>query len=165
MRRHDREITQKEELIWILAHSEVCRLAMNTGGAPYIVPLNFGYEWTDRLRLYFHCAREGRKLDLFRIDPRAGFEADARHELVTRKVACDWGMKFSSVIGTGILKEITDTAGKRHALNMLMEHYGFSGEPEYAAAMLDVVIILCLEVSEISGKANRPIPDRDMLPE
>ncbi|MDR2486705.1 MAG: pyridoxamine 5'-phosphate oxidase family protein, partial [Clostridiales Family XIII bacterium] len=45
MRKADREIKGKEALTEILQKCDVCRLGLNTGGAPYIVPVNFGFEW------------------------------------------------------------------------------------------------------------------------
>ena len=44
MRRTDREITDAAAIAAIMARCQVVRLAMNTEGAPYILPLNFGME-------------------------------------------------------------------------------------------------------------------------
>ena len=44
MRRHDREITDKNEILEIMDRCDVCRLAFNDGDYPYILPLNFGIE-------------------------------------------------------------------------------------------------------------------------
>lgn len=154
MRRKDRALTERNELELILAKADACRIALNTDGAPYIVPLNYGFEWGETLKLYFHCATEGRKLDLLRADARAGFEIDIAHELVTGDIACDWGMKYRSIIGTGTISEVIDPIGKKAALDLVMAHYGYTGRPEYSGAMLDAVTVLCLTVSEVSGKAR-----------
>ena len=42
MRRYDREITDKNEILEIMSRCDVCRLAFNDGDYPYILPLNFG---------------------------------------------------------------------------------------------------------------------------
>ena len=42
MRRKDREVTDLSEIIEILKNCDVCRLALNDDGFPYILPLNFG---------------------------------------------------------------------------------------------------------------------------
>lgn len=43
------------------------RLAMTDGLNPYIIPLNYGYTYEDgKLVIYFHCAKEGRKLDILK---------------------------------------------------------------------------------------------------
>lgn len=45
MRRTDREITDRQELLDVMARCDVCRLALNDeSGYPYVVPLNFGME-------------------------------------------------------------------------------------------------------------------------
>ena len=48
MRRTDREITDRQELLDVMARCDVCRLALNDeSGYPYVVPLNFGMEERD----------------------------------------------------------------------------------------------------------------------
>ena len=49
MRRKDREITDFDEMMKIIAKCDTCRLALFDDEFPYIVPLNFGTnieEWT-----------------------------------------------------------------------------------------------------------------------
>lgn len=154
MRRNDRALADRAQLEDILIKADVCHLALNTGGAPYVVPLNFGYEWGDSLKLFFHCAAEGRKLDLIRTDPRAGFEIDIAHELVTGDVACDWGMKYRSLVGTGVITELADPDEKKAALDRIMAQYGYRDQSSYSDAMLSAVRVLCLAVSDVSGKAR-----------
>lgn len=65
MRRKDREITDFNEIMNIINKCDVCRLALFDEDYPYIVPLNFGVDKEDdQLYLYFHCANQGKKLDL-----------------------------------------------------------------------------------------------------
>lgn len=47
MRRKDREITDICAILELVSECKVCRLAMTDGGVPYIVPLNYGYEYAD----------------------------------------------------------------------------------------------------------------------
>ena len=42
MRRADREVKDVNEMIEIMKRCDVCRLALNDEGYPYILPLNFG---------------------------------------------------------------------------------------------------------------------------
>lgn len=162
MRRKDREINDKTDMMEILDQSDVCRIAFVTGAAPYIVPLNYGYRWEDgntgqpgALELYFHCAAEGRKLDLMRADNRVGFEIDTAHELITNPQACGWGMKYKSLIGSGRLHVVKDFNEKRQYLDRIMLHYGFTGKTHYEDSMLEKTTVLKLEVSELSGKEKK----------
>ena len=85
MRRTDREITDRAEMLAIMEKCQVCRLALRNGDYPYILPVNFGMEEKDgQLVLYFHGAAEGTKYDLMAADPRASFEMDC--ETVQDKV-------------------------------------------------------------------------------
>ena len=63
----------------MLARADVLYLALHDEPAPYVIPLNFAYA---EGALWFHCAREGTKLDLIRRDPRVGFSAVADARIV-----------------------------------------------------------------------------------
>ena len=58
MRRKDREITDFDEMMKIIAKCDTCRLALFDDEFPYIVPLNFGTDVEEgQLYLYFHSAK------------------------------------------------------------------------------------------------------------
>ena len=64
MRRQDREISDFSEIIRIIESCDCCRLGFVDNREAYIVPLNFGYEIKGSdLTLYFHSAKEGRKIN------------------------------------------------------------------------------------------------------
>lgn len=44
MRRKDREISSKEEIIKIIQKEGICRLAIKDDLYPYIVPMNYGID-------------------------------------------------------------------------------------------------------------------------
>ena len=156
MQRTDRRITDLAELRDIVDRADTCRVAFVDGEAPHIVPLCFGYAWYDRLVLYFHCAREGRKINLLKSDNRVCFEMDIDHEIVRgatpNSPPCAWGMKFRSIVGYGTIEPVTDEEERKRGLDLIMAHYGFPGQPEYHEKALAVTEILKVEVSEISGK-------------
>lgn len=123
MRRNDRQVTEWETIHSVIQKCKVCRLAIITPGSPYIVPMNFGYSYQeDVLTLYFHCADEGRKLDLIRKNPRVGFEMDCDHNLIPGETACGYGYRFSSIVGTGTVSIVEDVREKQNALSLLMQH-------------------------------------------
>ncbi|MDR0357323.1 MAG: pyridoxamine 5'-phosphate oxidase family protein [Clostridiales Family XIII bacterium] len=154
MRRSDREVKERAVLEEILKESDVCRIAVSTKGAPYIVPLNFGYEFDgEKLTLWFHCAREGRKLDLIAANNNVGFEMDCAHRLITGPNACDFSMNYRSVIGTGAISVIDDADEKTKGLSLIMEHYGGKGLP-FKGPMLNAMKTLRLDVVEFTGKKS-----------
>jgi nitroimidazol reductase NimA-like FMN-containing flavoprotein (pyridoxamine 5'-phosphate oxidase superfamily) len=152
MRKKDREIKDTKELEEILQKADVCRIAFAVDGIPYIVTMNFGHIWKDRLTLYFHCAKEGKKLELLKRNSTACFEMDTDHELVEAANACDWGMKYRSIVGLGSLEKIEEETEKRKGLDCIMDHYGFDGKKEYDEKVLNTTEILRLTVTEFTGK-------------
>jgi len=150
MRRNDREIKDRKDIDGIIKRCQVCRLAMCDEGPPYIVPLNFGY---DGNFLYFHCAPEGRKIDIIKRNNRVGFEFDILHDIVTAEKACDWGATYESVIGSGTAEIISDLKAKKEALKCIMCQYG-SDASDFSEEIMKKTLILRVRILEISGKAR-----------
>lgn len=105
MRRKERQVTNPAEIRAVIDRCKVLRLGLNAAGAPYIVPMNFGWEMTDGLPVfYLHCANEGRKIDLLRADPRVGFEMDGAHGLREGQTPCAYSYFYESVVGSGEIR-------------------------------------------------------------
>lgn len=152
MRRKDREVTEKNELIEIMKKCDVCRLVLNNGDYPYIVPLNFGMEDTGKeIRLYFHSAMEGYKLDLIRKDGRASFEMDCGHELEYFEDQGYCTMAYESIVGRGEVR-ILNESEKERALTKIMEQYHPEGSAYYNPAATERTTVYCLTVREMTGK-------------
>lgn len=152
MRRTDREITDFEEIICILKKSSVCRVAFFDDSYPYIVPLNFGVE-TDgkKVVLYFHCANEGKKLDLLKRNNKVAFEMDCPDKFFDGEKACYSTMEFDSICGNGSIEIVGDDE-KIHALTMLMQQYSDKKEIVFDDKVLKAVTVLRMTVNEITGK-------------
>lgn len=156
MRRKDREITDMNKILNIIGNCEVCRLALFDEEYPYILPLNFGYSYEDsQLKLYFHGAKEGKKLDLIARNPKAAFEMDCSHELVTGPEACDYSMNYESVCGNGIIT-LLDQSRTEHALRKLMKQYTEDSSLKFNDAYLNAVAVFELSVEHITGKSRPP---------
>jgi nitroimidazol reductase NimA-like FMN-containing flavoprotein (pyridoxamine 5'-phosphate oxidase superfamily) len=65
LRRKDKEITDPQKIEAVLSEAQIIHIAMLDGDQPYIIPLNFGYAENT---IYIHCAREGKKIDLIKIE-------------------------------------------------------------------------------------------------
>lgn len=123
MRRADREITDFSRIIEIMQQCDVCCLAINDGEYPYIIPMNFGMTVTDgRVKLYFHSASEGTKLNLITKNAHVSFEMDRAHKLMLIDDGKNCTMEYESVIGRGIARIVSDDE-KIHALSAIMHHY------------------------------------------
>jgi len=151
MRRKDRQVVGIKEMEKIISRCPVCHLALsNPHGHPYALALNFGYQPVPPV-LYFHCAKEGKKLNLIRANPRAAFMIDRALELITGPMACDWGMNYESVMGTGGMTIVTDPEERRRGLDLIMAHYGNSS-PAYLPESLENTVVLKLIITEMTGK-------------
>lgn len=128
MRRKDREIKDPAAVDAILQTAKVCRVAFydTDTAAPYIVPLNHGYEWLEgengerRLRLVCHGARAGRKYQLLLQSPLVGFEMDCAHALIAGDTACEHSFAYQSIVGTGSARLVEEPSAKRYAIDLLM---------------------------------------------
>lgn len=153
MRRKDRAISDPQLLEKILRHGVTCRLAFNDAqaGCPYIVPLTYGY---DNGRLIFHAAKQGRKIDLIRQGGQVAFEVDLQSPVLTGENACDWTLRFASIIGWGEVRLIEDEADRVAALQALMNHHGFAGDADFNPPDFRRTAVFALQVREMTGKSN-----------
>ena len=152
MGRKDREITGLAEIMEILSRCQVCRLGMCQKGMPYVVPLNFGVEREgERLVLYFHGAREGKKLDIIRENPQVCVEFDGEHRLLEGETACAHSFAYESVIGFGkaeILESHEEKAQGLAAILRSLTGKEFTFTPEQTQS----VAVLRMALEEVAGK-------------
>jgi nitroimidazol reductase NimA-like FMN-containing flavoprotein (pyridoxamine 5'-phosphate oxidase superfamily) len=151
MRRKEKEITTKAEIESIIRQSLVCRLALSDEGSAYIVPLCFGYQDNT---LYFHSAKEGKKIEILKRNNAVCFEFDIGAKLERKgKTACDWGMKYRSVIGFGRAVIIEDPEGKRKALEIIIAQYA-AGAYDFSDTALKGTTVIKVEISSMTGKQS-----------
>ncbi len=149
MRRADREIKDREELRAIMEAVQVCRIGMCDEGGPYVVPMNFGL---GENCLYFHCAREGRKIDILRKNGRVCFEMDILHEVRREALRCGCTASFDSIIGFGRAVILEDSGERKAALDRIMAHYGSEGPFDYAGEYFAKTAIIRIDIEEMTGK-------------
>jgi nitroimidazol reductase NimA-like FMN-containing flavoprotein (pyridoxamine 5'-phosphate oxidase superfamily) len=150
MRRKDEEITNLKVIKDIIAKATVCRIGLSVDGDPYVFPVNFGYY--DGC-LYFHSAPQGRKIEMIRKNPRVCFQVDTDVEIIPAETACDWSVKYRSVIGFGQAELLIEPDEKKHALRSIMSHYSdrkFAFEEE----SLESVCIICISIEKMTGKIS-----------
>lgn len=154
MRRSDREVKEWKDIVAIMEKCDVCRIALNHNGYPYILPLNFGMCVRDgSIELYFHGAEEGTKYDLIQKDNRASFEMDCEHRLVTEMERGSCTMEYESVIGRGRI-EILSEDEKYNALCILMKHYHQEEFP-FNKDVMPHTKVFKLVVEQVTGKRRR----------
>jgi nitroimidazol reductase NimA-like FMN-containing flavoprotein (pyridoxamine 5'-phosphate oxidase superfamily) len=150
MRRKEKEIKDKAEIEQILNRAFVCRLGLCDNGRPYVVPLCFGYKDN---ALYFHCAAEGKKLDILRENNNVCFEVDMDCQIIEAEQACSFGVKYKSVIGFGRALLIEDPELKRRGLDVIMQRFS-KGPFEYPQRNLEKTMVVKVEIDSMTGKIS-----------
>lgn len=159
MTRRERQIFDIDKIIEILDKSKVLHLGMVDGDEPYVVPMNYGYEFNDdKLIVYLHCARRGRKIDLMRTNPKVFFELECDITPFEGEIACKYGITYASVMGRGVAEILEDPQEKCHGLNVLMKTQ--TGKDfTFEEKMVSVVSVIKITVSEYTAK-HRPAPNK-----
>jgi len=148
MRRKEREIKDKAEIERIIQEALVCRVALSDGDSPYVFPVCFGFKDGT---IYFHSAQEGKKIEILRKNSKVCFEMDIDIELVEGEKGCEWGIRYSSVIGFGTASFVEDIEEKKKALHVLLGHYSDKSY-EFSELSLNEVAIIKIRVESMTGK-------------
>jgi nitroimidazol reductase NimA-like FMN-containing flavoprotein (pyridoxamine 5'-phosphate oxidase superfamily) len=114
----------------------VCRLGFSEGGVPYVIPINYGYTYADGvITVFFHCAGEGRKIDIMKQNPVVCFEIDRVERLDPAGSPENISLKWESLIGTGRAQFVEDSDEKKKLLGNMMRIYG-GYNPNYRPEVL-----------------------------
>ena len=149
--RRFRQAASQEECVALLQSAPRGILSVTgENGYPYGLPINFVFH---EGKLYFHCAREGHKLDAIRADDKVCFTVlsePVRNE-------GEWWYCICSVIVFGRIREITEPAKAKAMLRLLAAKYfpeGYDVETDMRRNGPQA-LVLELTVDHISGKHVR----------
>lgn len=158
MRLCKREVTDPALIRKILEDCSVVRIGCQDSEGMFIVPLNFGYEYSPEksIRLYIHSAKEGRKAEAFAGCPQVAVEMDCEDGLIKGDYACGYSMAYRSIMGNGRVRKLEDDAGKVYGLRLLMEHLAPGAPTEFLKQHLDAADLYCIEVHEFTAKMRQP---------
>ena len=155
MRRAEREVTDRGQLLEIIGRCTCCRVAFSDPEGAYIVPLSFAFVPGQPDRFYFHGAKEGRKASLIAKRPKVGFELDCAYELVAGQSGCKYSCRYQSIVGTGVIGEVQDMEEKKQALSALMRQYEPSRSFAFADEQAQAVAVYRLDVAAMTGKQRQ----------
>lgn len=152
MRRMDRLVSDPARIGQIIADSAVCRMAVKDEEGLYIVPLSFGYVYEgDSLTLYFHSAKEGRKIRAVGSGCEAAFEMDSMSRVTEGPIPCNYSCLYSSITGAGRASMVEDIEEKKLALSLITEHTA-GRRFEFTDAQASAVAIIKLSADTFSAK-------------
>lgn len=115
IRRKEKAIESKEEMISILEKSKYITVAMCEDNIPYLVTLSHGYE-REKNCIYFHCAREGKKVDILSKNKTIWGQAIEDHGYA--EGSCDH--LYATTQFKGQVTFIEDTKEKEYALSVMI---------------------------------------------
>jgi nitroimidazol reductase NimA-like FMN-containing flavoprotein (pyridoxamine 5'-phosphate oxidase superfamily) len=161
LRRADREITDQAIIEAILHRAGVGRLGMAVNNVPYVVPLNYVYH---KGAIYFHCADEGRKIEMLKANPQVCFEVDEHYGTVRSNKPASHGTHYASVIAFGQTRIVNDLQKKFEALQALLDKY--APDRHYRPLRLNEaqgVTVVEISIEALTGKARAPFYPGDKV--
>ena len=151
MRRKDKEISSMDEISQVIKKCQVCRLALSQDDVPYIIPVSFGY---DGKTLYFHSAKDGKKIDILSINNNVCFEFESGVEVIVDETKpCNWSFSFQSVIGFGKAEELSFPEDKIKGLKHIMAQYS-EKEWNLDTLPLNGLRIWAINITSMTGKQS-----------
>jgi len=116
LRRKDKEISDLTEMKAILREAKYVTIAMSLKDEPYLATLSHGYD-EDRNCVYFHCAKEGKKVEILRLNPNVWGQAlvDDGYQ----QGSCDHLYRTAQFHGKVTFVE--DQMEKEHALRIMIK--------------------------------------------
>ena len=123
IRRKEKKIDSIDEINDILQKTKFVTIAMCKENIPYIVTLTHGYDRRNNC-IYFHCAKEGKKIDYLKENNLVWGQALIDYGYVSGK--CDH--LYATVHFQGNVFFISDIEEKRHALKIMIDQQESSPE-------------------------------------
>ena len=153
MRRYTQEIPQNE-ILEILEKATSGTLAvLGDNGYPYAVPLSYVYA---NEKLYFHCAKDGHKIDAIRNCDKASFCVIYEDNIVPE----EFTTYFKSVIAFGKIRILEDKTEIRAAIENLSDKYSNMGNElrnKEIESSLSSLCMLEFNIEHITGKEAKEL--------
>ena len=152
LRRSDKELKDPKEIEDVLEKVRIMTVACCLKDEPYLFTVDFAWDSQAR-RLWFHCAPEGRKMNILQANPRVCVTVVEDRGYIQGE--CDHA--YRSLIIEGRAHIITAMSEKRRALELLARKH--EPDPESVLARfagndesVRKVGIVRISVEQITGK-------------
>ena len=160
MYHENRAIRDKELIKAVLDICDVINVGLFDDEFPYVLPLNFGYEFEDDLVFYMHHAVEGYKIKLVEKNPKVGITT--YRFLDTKQSSHD----YRSVMAFGEMSFIPRESDEYvKAWELLCRHNGRKVPDRVFAPDFPVLMgkIVC-RAENVIGKAQYPVGTPEEIP-
>lgn len=155
MRRKDREIKSKAEIMNLLSQGKFIVLALCKNNEPYIVTLSYGFD-KDKMAIYLHCAAEGLKLDFIRENPKVCASVIFDNGYILNEC----GHKYSTIVIRGQITIVKELEEKKNGIRIIMEQLEDNPKPIIDKNLTNdnvynKITVLRLDIEECTGKSGR----------
>lgn len=153
--RRGKQALPEEEIKEILRSATSGVLALSgDDDYPYALPISYLYVGD---KLYFHCAKQGHKIDAIKRNSKASFCVIAQDDVSPE----EYTTHFKSVIVFGRISIIDDELQKLFAIRKLAEKYAPDDSKERRDGMInkewDALCMLQMDIEHITGKEAREL--------
>ena len=153
MRLKEQAIEDQGEMVAVLKKVRYVTLAMCKDEEPYLVTVSHGYDG-ERNAIYFHCAFEGKKIEILKANNSVWGEAV--DNLGTQEGEC--GQRYATTHFRGTVTFVEDVDEKRHGLSILISAFGddpvkFFEKPN-SEDRLNKLNIGRIDINHMSGKRS-----------
>jgi len=148
MRRKDSELSLESTCEILESNNYAVVSLIDAEGMPYGVALDYIYK---EGCLYFHGAKEGRKADAMKKNPRACAVILGETKVIPNR----FGREYVSAVAEGPITLIDEPEQKRKVMQWVVEHNSLDYlEKGYAVVekLLERVLIYKMEIEKLSGK-------------
>ncbi|MFX1483025.1 MAG: pyridoxamine 5'-phosphate oxidase family protein, partial [Promethearchaeota archaeon] len=156
IRRREKEITDKEEMISIITSSKYITVAMSMDDEPYLATLSHGFD-KERNCIYFHCAHEGKKVDILKANNLVWGQALQDHGYADG--SCDH--LYATAQFRGRVTFIEDDDEKRHALQVMIHQLEANPRKVIEEQVLNKSVkrvnIGRIDIDYMSGKKSKKV--------
>ena len=156
MRRKDREVKDFDVVKEIIKACDVIRIGLADEDLyPYIVPMNFGYEFDgEQIYFYLHGAMAGRKYELMKKNGKCSFEMDCGQEIIPLVERKEVTTRYQCLMGkTDVV--FLEGEEKIKGIDCIMESNEESRGRAYNEAAVAVTAVVKLVVTDWSCKVNK----------
>ena len=153
MRRYTQQLPDNEAVEILEKGSSGTLAVLGDEGYPYAVPISYVY--ADG-KLYFHCAKEGHKLDAIRSCDKASFCVIAEDNVVEG----EFTTYFKSVIAFGKIRILENAAEIRSAIEILSDKYcrvGVDARNKEIDGAMNRLCMLEFTIEHLTGKEAKEL--------
>jgi len=152
-RHPDKTIEDIDEIMSVIDGQRLLTIAMSVDDEPYLVTVNYGFDPEEKC-FYFHCATEGKKLDIIRSNPVVWCQVFEDRGYV--QTECEHN--FRTVQFRGEAEVLSDIDEIRKALALLIEQQEDEPDPVKERLLAKVkpgtLSMVRIRADGFSGKRN-----------